>query len=533
MLGRIFDQPIHYEDLVRKIDRLSKICAGDSNEVYLSKSDKEIQLLTSVLSRHPDPKLLFENSRILITCAMRTLVKYSVYKFGVRFEVGISGHKRHTKYVQAKENFNNLVNILSSFTPDRMIEMIVTIIHRDNIWVFRRVSLDILLVMLGAGLNGFLICNKIVDKVEFPETDQEGDSKSVVKVLYELLNHYRWPENDDTTTFLERLLNLYYKSLHNSQDTSRDLSDLRGSLELCVRHIIHNVTDKHLLIIIKLMSAWSIIDPVDHNIVQKYGGTLEYAAYVHKGDTFARTLTTDIVLLLMKMIGSEVKFVSLLGNRVLQYLIDRGGNQMFFNTPKIFFPEIRLNVKLCDYNREDKSFQYNREDKHFLKSHREVVHKNMIKSILNHCHTRLNLETTYCTICLLLVEIPCGFSAAMLSCLMMHLQEIVRKHQDQIGRKESYHIHALIISVLSFVCWIHEARDFHAYVINTAMERAQWAPHLNPPLQSSYNFAVHHVHWDKPELYFDNWEVRLGLWRRFRLNQEIKMKSKRVVLIQD
>ncbi|KAJ8685262.1 hypothetical protein QAD02_021055 [Eretmocerus hayati] len=182
---------------------------------------------------------------------------------------------------------------------------------------------------------------------------------------------------------------------------------------------------------------------------------------------------------------------------------------MFFNIPKIFFPEIRLNVKLCDYNREDGSFQYNREDKHFLKSHREAVHKNMIKGI------------------------PCGFSAAMLSCLMMHLQEIVRKHRDQIGREESYHIHALIIYVLSFICWIHEARDFHAYVINTAMERAQWALHLNSLLQSSYNFAVHHVHWDKPELYFDNWEVRLGLWRRFRLNQEIKMKSKRVVLIQD
>lgn len=52
------------------------------------------------------------------------------------------------------------------------------------------------------------------------------------------------------------------------------------------------------------------------------------------------------------------------------------------------------------------------------------------------------------------------------------------------------------------------------------MERAQWAPHLNPPLATHYDFAIHHVLWDKPELFFIDWEVRFGLWKCFRLQTE-------------
>lgn len=82
----------------------------------------------------------------------------------------------------------------------------------------------------------------------------------------------------------------------------------------------------------------------------------------------------------------------------------------------------------------------------------------------------------------------------------------------------SYHIHAIIISVLSFVCWIYKTTDFSAYVNKIVMERAHWAPHLNPPLKTVYNFAAHHISYDKSELYLKDWEVRYGLWKRFRLN---------------
>lgn len=55
--------------------------------------------------------------------------------------------------------------------------------------------------------------------------------------------------------------------------------------------------------------------------------------------------------------------------------------------------------------------------------------------------------------------------------------------------------------------------------------RAEFAPHLNPPLKSSYEYAQHHVLWNKPELFFEDWEVRYGLWKCFR-GKGVKHKKK-------
>lgn len=77
----------------------------------------------------------------------------------------------------------------------------------------------------------------------------------------------------------------------------------------------------------------------------------------------------------------------------------------------------------------------------------------------------------------------------------------------------------MIISVLSFICWIHDANDFHLYISKIVMERGHWAPHLNPPLKTVYTFAAHHITYDKSELYLNDWEVRYGLWRKFRLDE--------------
>ena len=46
--------------------------------------------------------------------------------------------------------------------------------------------------------------------------------------------------------------------------------------------------------------------------------------------------------------------------------------------------------------------------------------------------------------------------------------------------------------------------------------RSELAPHLNPPIKALYNYAQHHVLWNKPDLFFEDWEVRYGLWKCFR-----------------
>lgn len=31
-----------------------------------------------------------------------------------------------------------------------------------------------------------------------------------------------------------------------------------------------------------------------------------------------------------------------------------------------------------------------------------------------------------------------------------------------------------------------------------------------------YQYAQHHILWNKPDLFFEDWEVRYGLWRCFK-----------------
>lgn len=57
---------------------------------------------------------------------------------------------------------------------------------------------------------------------------------------------------------------------------------------------------------------------------------------------------------------------------------------------------------------------------------------------------------------------------------------------------------------------------FFEYVNSILERRAEYAPHLNPPFMFSYQYAQHHILWSKPELFFEDWEVRYGLWRCFK-----------------
>lgn len=243
---------------------------------------------------------------------------------------------------------------------------------------------------------------------------------------------------------------------------------------------------------------------------------MEHTACRHHTVLYTKTLTPEILPLLLRMIGSSKRLISLLGNRIIQHLLDRNQNKELFNTPYIFIEEANFSVTVseCKY-----------EDKLFIKSHREVFHDSIMRSIINHCSFCLNLETTYCTMGLIAVEIPCGFTSASLVCLAMNMQNLMLEEQ-RAPQRTAFHIHAIVVSLMSLLCWIHKAKVFYDYVYKIILKRAHWAPHLNPPLLMKYDHAAHHVLWNKPDLFFVDWEVRYGLWKRFRLkNDEQKLNS--------
>ncbi|KAL0115068.1 hypothetical protein PUN28_010565 [Cardiocondyla obscurior] len=495
------------EELARRMDDISE----NFLSTVLYSSEQRYKILNNITvivknatkkqlqSRHPHP---------LISCVLKILLYYESMLHTNRY----CEWKRRRKFKVARDCYYEL---LKSYLPEKsqeVVETVVEIVYRDKLWKFETFCFEVMYTLLEISpVSVELIIHAIWDKLTMSEINVE-DARGIIRILYELLDVYMWPATQDTVTTIQKMLGLFHASIiaqlsnvSNSSLTPSTLASLKNGLEVCLRNTMKHLSNDQLLVIVQHMCTWTVATNTTDEFVLQFGSTLEFAAYMHHTDLYEQTLTPTIFPLLMRMISSPSRLISLLGNRVLQYLMDRKDNRAIFDTPRIFFEYTRLDLRVG---------QCRKEDRLFFKLHRELLHDSLLKSLVNHSDSRMNLETTYCTLCLIVVEVPCGFTAAALVCLAMNLQEITLRHRN--NREEvAYHVHATIISIMSFICWIHKAKVFYNYVNTIVTKRARWAPHLNPPIQSQYNFALHHVLWNKPELFFVDWETRYGLWKCF------------------
>lgn len=126
------------------------------------------------------------------------------------------------------------------------------------------------------------------------------------------------------------------------------------------------------------------------------------------------------------------------------------------------------------------------------------------------------LEILHGILALIIIEVKSGFTASMVVCLAMNIQEYVLSKKFTGSLQSRFRLHAIVISLITLVCWIHQAKELYTYVFKIMSIRAVEAPFLNPPLTFTYNLADHHVLWNKKQLFFNDWELRFGLWKCFR-----------------
>ncbi|XP_016914700.1 uncharacterized protein LOC107999403 [Apis cerana] len=489
--------------LKNKMDYIQRMCKDLSRD-----QNKLLNNIIYITKNALPHQLIIYDPNNIIVCIIQLYFYY--YDILLRTD-NICIYKRRKRYRHARECYNNLLKIYIPKKSRETLEIILDTICENKLWEFETFCFELICDLLKYGLSGSLMFHAMWDKIEGPNMNIE-DSKRVMRILYELLNVYEWPNTHDTIIVIERILNLFYISITTTESTINFIpyATLKKSLEVCIINMVKHIYNYHLLIIIHHMCSWVVETEMTDEFILQFGSTLEYIAFIHNVTLYEKTLTPKIFPLLMEMIASTSKISSLLGNRVIQHLLDRKENKANFDTPKIFFEDANFDIKMERYYKEDKLF---------CKYHREILHDSFLKGILNHCTSRMNLESIYCTICLIAVEVPCGFTAAAVVCLLMNLQDITLKGQNKRHVEISYHIHATVIAIMSLLCWIHKADVFYEYVNKIMLERAQWAPHLNPPIQSQYNFAAHHILWNKPDLFFVDWEARYGLWKCFRLRE--------------
>ncbi|XP_017892554.1 uncharacterized protein LOC108632456 [Ceratina calcarata] len=492
------------KDLESKMNYVQQMC---SQAVHSTREqDKMLNHILYLTKNATHEQILMHKPYALISCIIRLLFYYN--ENFVQAD-NVCEWKRRRKSRYAKDCYNSLLEIYLPAKSKEIMDSTLNMIYEDKLWDFESFCFEIMSTLLDHGISGSLMFHSIWDKIESPNMNV-NDTRKIIRILYELLDIYEWPDTQDTVYVIERILNLFYISITSTLSSTNfePYSALKKGLEVSIINIVKHVCNDHLLIIVQFMCSWAVEEGVNDEVILEFGSTLEYTSYMHQVTLLENTLTPKVFPLLMQMIASSSKIISLLGNRVIQYLLDRKENKMNFDTPKIFFQDTQFDLKIGACFKEDKLF---------CKLHREILHDSLLKSIINHSTSRMNLEATYCTICLIAVEVPCGFTAAALVCLLMNLQDVTLKSSIKRNLQVSYHLHATVMAVMSLLCWVHKAKVFYGYVNKIMLERAQWAPHLNPPIQSQYNFAAHHILWNKPELFFVDWEARYGLWKCFRL----------------
>ncbi|XP_043273984.1 uncharacterized protein [Venturia canescens] len=479
-IPRLKTKELTHKDIKSRIREIKilrlKIVSKDSK--FQERNSRALRSLITILRESKRSELQLVSTRDIISCSVTLLSHYEEKLH--RTEGGFCDWRRRRDYKIALFCYNE---ILRSFIPEKTQEIVnslVEVMHKEKLWHWEHLCWELSRGLLQQGVGGSPFVDALLD---FVENEMTGfyDARAIVRILYEILDVYTWSKDQRTVSTIERLLKLYYASLSgNKTDDVPPYAPLRRG---------DNTSDV------------TILD---------FGSTLEYAAYMHDTRLYKDTLTSNIFPVLMRMIASTNRLVSLLGNRVIHHLLDRHENRTQFDTPKIFFENMSFDLRVS---------RYDKQDKHFLQVNRQILHDSLVHGIMKHSAIRLNLESVYCTICLIAVEVPCGFTAAALVCLVMNLQDLTLEQSD-LSRHISCHIHATVIAIMSLLCWIHEAKVFYTCVNKIMMQRAQWAPHLNPPIKPRYRFAIHHVLWDKPEFFFVDWEARYGLWKCFRLREE-------------
>ncbi|CAL7936131.1 unnamed protein product [Xylocopa violacea] len=494
------------KELRVKMDHIQQMCPPSVSSRSQREQDKMLKTIINITKNATPEQVIVYKPDAIIGCTLKLLLYYNE---ALSQADNMCEWKRRRKRRLAKECYRSLLEIYVPEKSKEILKAVLDIIYEVKLWEFQTFCFEIMYILLEHGVSGSLIIHTIWDKIEEPHI-HVNDARGIIRILYKLLDVYDWPDTYETVLVIERILNLFYISITSTQTIADFVpyAMLKKGLEVCIINLVKHVYNDHLLLIIQYMCSWAVEQGMTDGTILEFGSTLEYAAFMHKVTLYEKTLTPKVFPLLMEMIASSSKIISLLGNRVIQYLLDRKDNKMNFDTPKIFFQDTQFGLKIGPCFKEDKLF---------CKLHREILHDSLLKSIINHSSSRMNLEATYCTICLIAVEVPCGFTAAALVCFLMNLQDITLKQGKQGQAEISYHLHATVIAIMSLLCWIHKAKVFYDYVNKVMLERAQWAPHLNPPIQSQYNFAAHHILWHKPGLFFVDWEARYGLWKCFRL----------------
>ncbi|XP_060809781.1 uncharacterized protein LOC106133776 [Amyelois transitella] len=468
------------------------------------KAIRELDLILKNTSRQDLHEADFEE---LLLCALTV-----IYYFGMRLKLSrlTSRYwywcgKRH--FHKAEIVFQNTMALLQPERSERTIKITLHFFAFVELWPFESFVSQVLEVVLFFNGGKTILFNLMLTDIHYILFSDIKSARHRMRVLYELLNSENWIiDKQKLLPFITRLLDFFVLSITKSDNKIKAYTYLRKGFEVCLRRIFERAENQHRLMIITTMLNWfSMVNMNDEDVLE-FSALLTYATELYKVGLYSESFREELFdHVLANLVGSSNRLYSLVGCHVLEKILDRKGNAVYLHVPTLYyeFSQVRLSVG-----------EYDSGDKAFVRQYREKVHEYLLKAMKQHCSTLDNIKAIFTVICCLVLEVPCGLTAAAAAWMGMSIQSIAL-NCEQLADTYRYWMHAIVISIMSLICWVHKAPTLYRYVNQVISRRAKEAPQLNPPLLQYYYVAQHHITWNKPTLFFEDWELRYGLWKHF------------------
>uniref|UniRef100_A0A182VXU4 Uncharacterized protein n=1 Tax=Anopheles minimus TaxID=112268 RepID=A0A182VXU4_9DIPT len=480
---------------------------------------KALQILRKIVTRSHRHIIQYIPDRdAILECSLILVQNYVAH---LRLRSNPLKRCQREPFANAKVLFQAAIDLLIPELLDEVIDTILKFLQTENLWHVEFICVEILLFVLECRSPSGPLLSKLIDRVErFLQLSDIVQVRHVLSVLQNVIVSQRWDliEYSD----LSKLLRFYHISVMIG--TSRNqIYELRRGLEKCLKDLVPllSVADQYGFFIMMLPLAFDT-DMSDEARIE-FGSTIEHvASYMTLYDTRNQLLVSEvssfIVEYLLQSIESEDPTRSILACKVLIKLLDRGQhNPDQFQSPAIFHMDTYYDIVLAT---EFGSLQQ------LLIEQRVHLEQALLHAIELHSRRKINLEVFYQLLCTLLVEVPSGFTASAICCLLLKVQKMFlyrsfdAKQQILEDSQHTNRIHGTIMAVMTLINWIHRARSMNTYITQVLHNRFDHAPNLNPPMREQYRYAAHHISWYDSRLFFDTLEIRYSLWKCFRISEE-------------
>lgn len=412
-------------------------------------------------------------------------------------------------FADAENYFSSLMHMLIPEKMEVVMDTIMDFLRKEQLWKVECVCCKIFNSLLSCGASPKILLDNMLDYIEeMIIIGNTKDPRHCIHVLFSIISeeHFSTMPADGVT----RLMRLYNSSV---QIGDNKFYLIRTALKTMLVELMGAVSSDEITKIFPIFLQLTFESNLSKIECKEFGLTLRHGVARLRANSISKNLQPEFLKFLLTAMTSSCDVKSFLAARFLAIIVDRLNNLDFFSSPMIFHEYTNYDIKM--------DAKVDNQARAILEEYRSMFESSIIGMIKLHCSNIDTLNAVYSLICIIISSVPCDFTVVFIVCILMNLQRFFIAESQSLNQVQINHVHSLIASIMTFICWVTRAKSLTKYVKNIVNLRYDAAPHLNPPLNYFYEYADHHVLHHKQELLFNSWELRYCLWKTFRLDEEL------------